>query len=356
MLKQQVRLAKTAGTARYAYNWGLAKWNDLYEQGERCSWPPLSRLWTVERPEWAKEVTRCVQTSAFVHLGGAYKAFFEKRRNHPTFHRKGLNDSFTISIDKGAVRGNRVRIPNVGYVKMAESLRYTDCSIISYVVSRKAGKWCVSIQVELDSDVRTESTSVVGVDIGIKHWAVASDGTVLDRPAQLKHYERCLKRKQRLLARKAKGSANRAKARLAVSKAYQKINNIKLDAIHKFTAVIAKNHGIAVIEDLDVDGMKQSDLKGVRKGIQDSALAEIRRQLMYKCNNFVQVSRWFPSSKTCSHCGSIKADMPLSERIYHCPSCGHILDRDLNAALNLLNEGIRIITLGHKESACGETR
>lgn len=226
---------------------------------------------------------------------------------------------------------------------MAESLRFDDYKINSYVISKKAGNWYVSIQCEIADDTRTESTSVVGVDVGCKHWAVASDGTVCKSPSSLKDYERQLKRKQRLLARRQKGSNRRAKAKLQVQKAYQKIQNTKLDTIHKFTSTIAKNHGLVVVEDLNIESMKESDNKCIRKGVQNSAMSEIIRQLKYKCNNHLVVDRFFPSSKTCSNCGNVKNDLTLSDRTYHCDSCHTTIDRDMNAALNLQRKGLEFI-------------
>ncbi len=343
--QQEIQLSKTVGTARYAYNWGIDICEAAYKAGEKHpSGYDLSNRWTKERPEWAYETSSSCVRKAFLNLHAAYSSYFRKSSGRPKFKKKGTHDSFYVQGDKIALRGRYVRFPLSGYIKMAEPLRYEDCKINSYVFSRKAGKWYVSVQVELLDDTRTTSTSVVGVDVGIKHWAVASDGTVCDSPKSLKHYERQLKRKQRLLARKAKGSKRREKAKLAVQKAYQKITNIKLDTIHKFTSTIAKNHGVVVVEDLNVEDMKSSDNKHIRKGIQNSCMSEIRRQLLYKCNNYVKVDRYFPSSKTCSNCGNVKENLSLSDRSYHCDSCHITIDRDLNASINLRNKGLEIIS------------
>ena len=343
---QAVMLAKTAGTARYAYNWALDVCDKRYQDGLPFDIYAVSRQWTAEKPEWAKEVASSCLYKTILNLGGAYKAFFQGRNKHPRHHKKGIHDSFYVANDKGKVVGRKVRIPNVGYVRMAEPFRYKGARIMSYVVSHKAGKWYVAIQCEMPSEVRTQSTTVVGVDVGISNWMVASDGTVCRSPEQLKHWERELKRKQRLLARKSKGSHRRQRAKLAVQKAYNKINNIKLDTIHKFTATIAKNHGVVVVEDLSVKEMQSGDIKGVRQGVQHSMMAEIIRQLNYKCNRTITVDRYFPSSKTCSNCGNVKDDLTLSNRTYHCHSCGFTGDRDMNASVNLRNEGLKIISGG----------
>lgn len=353
---QAIMLSKTAGTARYVYNWGLAKWNELYEAGEKCDAYMLSRMWTKERPEWALEVHNAVARKALVNLGGAFKAFFQRRAKHPTFHKKGIRDGFYISNDKARLYGTKIRLPNIGRVRMTERLRYEDATVMSYNVKHQANGWYVVIQVELEEERRTESDSFVGVDVGCTQLAVASDGTTCDSPAKLKDLERQLKRRQRLLSRKAKGSNNRAKARLKVARTWQRINNTKQDTVHKFTAAVAKNHGTVCIEKLDVSSMQSGDNALVRKGVHNSCMSEILRQLKYKCNNFIEVDKYFPSSKTCSTCGHINAELTLDDRTYHCPACGHAINRDLNAALNLRKEGLRIYTVGHTGSACGAAR
>ena len=353
---QTVMLSKTAGTARYAYNWGLAKWEELYKAGEKCDAYKLSKLWTQERPDWSREVFSGSPRKALLNLGGAYKAFFQGLRKHPTFHKKGQWDSFYVDNQHGRLYGSKIHLPMIGRVRMTERLRYEDAYVTSYNVCREADGWYVTISVEIDEERRTESNTFVGVDVGCHALAVASDGTRCEKPGRLKDLERQLKRRQRLLARKAKGSKNRAKARSRVARTYQRIRNIKNDAIHKFTAAVAKNHGTVCIEKLDVKAMQTGDNALVRKGVHNSCMSEILRQLKYKCNNFIEVDRHYPSSKTCSNCGAIKDDLGLGERAYRCRSCGMSLDRDLNASINLRNEGLKIYTVGHTGSACGETQ
>lgn len=352
---QAIQLSKTVGVARYAYNWGIDLCEKAYKAGEKHpSGYDLRKKWVSTPPEWAKEVAASCIYRAFMQVEGAYTYFFRYGARSPKYHKKGVHDSFYVAGDKGKLINNKVRIPGVGYVKLAESLRFDDFQINSYVVSRKAGKWYVSIQCEVADEFRTESTSVVGVDVGIKNWAIASDGTICETPKQLKHYRRLLAKKQRLLVRKAKGSNRRAKAVQQIQKVYQKITNIKLDTIHKFTATIAKNHGTVVVEGLNVKGICKSGLASIRRGANRTAMAEILRQLKYKCNSHVVVDRFYPSSKTCSNCGNVKTDLTLSDRTYRCHSCGFSIDRDLNAAINLRNKGLDILsTEGHSVNARG---
>lgn len=345
-------LAKTAGTVRYCYNWGLSKWDAMYQTGEKCDQYLLSRLWTKERPEWSKEVFRGAQTRALLNLGGAFTAFFKGMRRHPTFHKKGLKDSFYVTNDKPRLKGDfKISIPNVGIVRMAEKLRFSG-RIAGYVVSRIADDWYVSIHVELADEPVEENMSAVGIDVGSKHWAVTSDGDVLDRPKAIPALEKKLKRAQRSLSRKQSGSRNRNRARLRVARIHRKIRCVKMDAVHKFTSRIAKNHGVVCCESLCVSGMGKS-VKSIRKAVHNSCMSELRSVLAYKAAHYVEIDRFYPSSKRCSKCGHVKQELGLSERTYRCESCGNVIDRDYNAAINIRDEGFRIFTEGHSESACG---
>lgn len=351
--QQKVMLAKTAGVTRYCYNWGLAKWNEMYERGEHCDQYLLSRMWTKERPDWAKEVNKGSQTKAFLNLGGAFQAFFKKKKKHPAFKKKWHKGSFYVSNDKACIKNDLfVRLPRIGDVRMAEKLRF-EGKILRYVVSRKADQWYVGISVELaEEPPKTKNETPVGIDVGAKHWAVTSDGEVLDRPKRLTKLEKRLKHAQRVVSRRKKGSKNRNKARIRAARIYKRIQDVKLDAVHKFTSKIAKSHGIVCCEDLNVKGMQKGQ-KSIRKAVHNSVLGEIRNQLSYKAAHYVEIDRFYPSSKTCSSCGHKRNDLTLNDRTYRCPDCGLVLDRDLNAAINIRNEGMRVFTEGHSGSACG---
>lgn len=347
-------LAKTAGVARYCYNWGLAKWNEMYKNGEACNTCGLSRLWTQERPEWAKETFRGSQTKAFMFLGTAFSKFFKKQAKHPTFHKKGRHDSFYVDNAHASLKGGMlIRLPNIGVVRMAEKLRF-DGKIQRFVVSKVADKWYVSITVEMADEPMPENENItpIGIDVGSKHWAVASNGDVLDKPKAIPALEKRLKRAQRSLSRKQKASRNRRKARMRVARLHHRIRCVKMDAVHKFTSRIAKNHGVVCCENLCVSGMGKS-AKSIRKAVHNSCLSELRMVLAYKARHYVEIDRFYPSSKRCSKCGHVKDELLLSERTYRCESCGNVVDRDLNAAMNIRDEGFRIFTEGHSESACG---
>ena len=340
---QETLLKQAVGTARFVYNWGLERWERLYSEGEKCSAYTLSGLWTKERPEWTRKIARECQVREFMHLQGAFKAFFDKRNKYPKRKKKGRNDRFVYGNTHRRVFGRRIQIPGVGRVRLCEYLRYKEPHILSYTVSHEPDGWYVSIQCEIDDTRPTPRESVVGVDVGIKCWAVASDGTKLEPPKRLKYLRRVAARKQRLLARKQKGSNRYKKAANTVARIYQRIRRISYDAIHKFTTTLAKNHSVVVVEDLNVAGMRKSWNKGIRRGINYSEMSAIISLLEYKAHKLVKIPMFYPSSKTCSNCGHVKDDLTLSDRTYHCRSCGIEIDRDLNAALNIKQKGQEII-------------
>ena len=340
-------LKKTAGTSRYAYNWALDRWKSMYSDwmeshsNQKPSAFGLVKIWTIDRPEWAHETAYCTQQNAIHNLGKAFQNLWRGCGKYPTFHKKGREDGFTVNNDKARIYGDRISLPNIGRVKLTEEPRF-EGKVMSYTVSYYAGQWHVSIQYELpDSLPRPDNpTSVVGIDVGLKHVAVASDGTVCDAPESLKKLDKKLSKAQREVSKKQKGSNNRAKALLKKQRIQNKINNIRKDVTHKFTTAITKNHGIVVTEDLHIQGMRdKAQYKSLRRSFAASMMGMILEQLKYKALEYNTVDRYFPSTKRCSSCGNVKDHIDLGERVYRCEHCGAVIDRDLNAALNLKNAG-----------------
>lgn len=341
---QEVLLRNTAGAARFAYNWALEKWKGLYEQyknGEIAERPNVSvvdRLWTKTRPAWALETNRCSQQHAIANLSTAFGNMWRGKGNYPKFHKKGGKDSFYVSNDKAHIRNRRITLPKIGSVRMAEDLRYTG-KIMSYTVTHYAGQWHVSVQVDTNMDVRpvcANPDSVVGIDVGLRTPATVSDGTRLVKPTRVTRLRQQLKRLQRVLARKKPGSNNKRKTLLRKQKIQLKINNIRNDVSHKFTTTIAKSHGIVVTEDLNARGMQHTGNKAVRVGMDSSMMSTLIRLLSYKVQTHILADKFFPSTKKCSSCGYVRDSIALGERKYVCPHCGLFIDRDLNAAINLM--------------------
>jgi len=332
-------LFKTAGTARYAYNQAL-RWNieqyEAFKQGtaEKPDIYSIARKWTAEKPDWAKETCACAQTQAILNLKKALNAFWNKKTEFPSFKKKGNKQSFYVQNSKGAVKGNKVRLPNIGWVKMREEPRHTG-KIMAFSVSQTAGQWHVSIQTEIPDVPKTIQESTVGIDVGVSKIAVASDGTVCENPHKLKKQQQYLRRIQRKLARQVKSSNRRKKTKQRIAKTHLNISNARHDVIHKFTSTMAKNHGLAVIETLDIREMFEQGKTWMNRQLQDTAMREVHRQLDYKMGAVIRAPRYFPSSKRCSACGHVKPEFPCSIRIYKCEKCRAVFDRDLNAAFNL---------------------
>ncbi|HVB59907.1 MAG TPA: RNA-guided endonuclease TnpB family protein [Ktedonobacteraceae bacterium] len=357
--EQHTLLLKHAGAARFAYNWGLARKIAAYKDGKK---PPtaidlhkeLNALKQTEYP-WMYEVSKCAPQEALRDLDRAYANFFHKVKAKKTGKYKGklgfprfkqrskAIGSFRVT---GSIKAfsDAVQLPRIGNVRLHEhDYLPTDARILSATVSEQAGRWYVSLQVEEEQEqpVMT-ATTAIGVDLGIKTLATCSDGTMFENPRALKHAQKKLRRLERQKSRRKKGSKHRAKTRQAIAKVHARITHIRKDASHKLTSYLCKNHALVAIEDLHVAGLLKNHC--LAQAIADSNFGEIRRQLEYKAAwhdvQIVTIDRFYPSSKTCSACGYVKSELRLSERTFICEECGTVLDRDLNAAINLRNEAV----------------
>jgi len=331
-----------AGAARFGYNWSLNGWNTQYEAGNKPSAYSLKKGFNAFKADlpWSSEIPAAVFSNATLNLGVAFKNFFKKTGKHPVFKsrhtaKKSFNpwDGGRISLDC-----DRVRIPNFGWVRLRESLRFVG-RIVQGVISEKAGKWFLTITVEVEKHEKPRlSSKAIGLDLGVKALVVDSNGITHVGPKPLKRLLKKLQRFSRRLARKVKGSANRAKAKLEVARLHAKIANIRSDYQHKLTTKLVLENTDIAIEDLNVSGMVRNHC--LARSLMDQAFGEFRQMLTYKAALYGSaihvVDRWFPSSKLCSGCGAIK-DMKLLDRTYDCV-CGLSLDRDHNAALNLLKQ------------------
>ena len=359
---QATYFARAAGTARFAYNWALAEWQRQYEACKLdASLPKPSemalrrQLNALKREQfpWMLEVTKCAPQLAIKQLGMAFKNFFAKRAKYPNFRRKGVHDRFSLSNDQFSIDGSRIRIPNLGWVHMRESLRFTG-KTMSATVSRVADRWFVSITVDTQDDShlpKAENQGAVGVDLGVSALATLSTGEAIAGPKAHKALLSRLQRMSRSLSRKVKGSENRKKAKLKLARLHARIGNIRRDAMHKLTTDLASRFHTIGIEDLNVRGMVKN--RHLSRAVSDMGFFEFRRQLEYKAAQrggmIVVADRWYPSSKTCSGCGHKLDDLPLAVRTWTCPACGAHHDRDVNAAINLKN-----MAVSSTVSACGE--
>ncbi|MCL5672699.1 MAG: transposase [Thaumarchaeota archaeon] len=346
---QVISFKRACGIARFAYNWGLERNNNvwLYNQlpHEPVEYEPAidqHRLLNEHKQTdwpWMYEVSKCAPQEALRDLGNAFHNFL-KRPDHfkwPNF--KSKNDgvqSFTLT---GAIkiRNDKIQLPSFGEVRLKEhGYLPANKHALYATVTRKAGRWFVSIGMRKRIKVPKNHGGVGGVDFNVRN-NVVSDGTVFENVKNPAAKDRRLRRLQRAIGRKAKGSKNRWKARLASQRFNMRIADARNDGLHKTAAWLARAKSVVVIEDLAVQNLtKNHRLAGA---ILNGAPAELGRQLGYKTkwygSKLVIAPRNFPSTKRCSGCGNVKAEMPLSERVYVCEVCGLVLDRDLNAAKNL---------------------
>jgi putative transposase len=350
---QRTACLKHMGCARFAYNWGLARKQTAYKAGEKVpSAIDLHRLLnTLKQTEypWMYEVSKCAPQEALRDLDKAYANFFRKAKlkkvgqfkgklGFPKFKKKSKAiGSFRLT---GSIKvfSDGVQLPRIGNIRFHEhGYIPTDAKVLSATVSEQAGRWFVSIQIEEYSLPEQKSTSAIGVDLGIKTLATLSDGTTFENPRALKHAQKKLRRLEKQKSRRTKGSKNRAKTRVAIAKVHARIAHIRTDASHKLTSYLSKNHALIAIEDLHVAGMLKNHC--LAQAVSDSNFGEIRRQLEYKAAwygiHLAVIDRFYPSSKMCSACGYVKSTLSLAERTFICEECGNVLDRDVNAAINI---------------------
>lgn len=338
---QEQDLIKACGVARFTYNWILGEWSRQYKAGEKPTANKLKKQWNSYKKDlfpWVYESPKDCNQQPIINLGNSFRKFFKKQSNYPQQKKKGICDSFYISNDKANIVDDRwIRLPLIGQIRLAEKPRFA-AKILSYSVSKDVDRWFVSIAYELPTpSIKIQNCEVTGIDLGLKDFAVLSDGTRIENPKFLKRLEKRLVRAQRQLAKKQKGSQNRKKARIRVAKIHQRIRDQKSDFIHKFTTNLAKTKQEIVMEDLNVSGMLKNHK--LAQSIANVSWAEFRRQLEYKTKRYgsllTVVDRFYPSSKTCSNCSFKIEKLDLSVRSWVCPNCSTKQDRDINAALNL---------------------
>lgn len=359
--KQRTYFAKACGVARLAYNWALDNWQKQYQLHKNNPALPKPtemslrrQLNAIKREQFPfmLEVTKCAPQQAIKDLGKAFKNFWAGRAKYPQFRKKGQHDSFYISNDQFKIVGNKIKIPNLGWVRMTEELRFSgNPKLLSATISRGADKWFVSIAVEIQDAVvqpkKAENQSVIGVDLGILALATLSNGEIINGAKPHKALLQRLKRLNRSLSRKAKGSKNRDKAKCKLAKLHARIKNIRQNCLHQLTIRLAENHHIICIEDLNVKGMMKN--RYLARSVADMGFFEFKRQLTYKMamrgGILVITDRWFASSKTCSNCGFKLENLPLSTRKWQCPNCQTKHDRDVNAARNLRNYALKQVLM-----------
>lgn len=341
-------LNRAMGARRHCYNQLLAHFSqpDL-KWSKAAAYRHYMTVLRVEFP-WYSEVSSRVTRNAIDDLDRAYKNFFRRVKagikppGYPQFKRKGDHDSFSLrEATKFDVIGRNLRIEKLkATIAMRQELRFTGPTR-QVTISQTAGRYYASILVETeDYNPHAPEQTSVGVDFGVKALAVLSTGETIPANPRLKKNLKTLKRRARSLSRKQKGSRRRAKAKLRLARLHQRIGNQRLAVLHELSDRLTRTHQVITIEDLNVKGMVRNH--SLARAVTDAGFGELRRQIEYKAAlrgvTVVVADRFFPSSKMCHGCGQIH-DMPLSERTMAC-DCGHVMDRDLNAAKNLDRYGL----------------
>ena len=357
--EQEVLFRKFIGAERYIYNWGLSLNNELYKaEKKKYSTVDLGKMLTQYKKEvlWLNEISNATLKESIRNLDKAYTNFYKKRAELPKFKsKKHCKLSFYSRYDKIYFKNETVNLEKIGKVKYKSSYDIDLTRISKFSnphVSYNGRCWILTLGIETKIEEIKLTNEVIGIDLGIKDLAICSNNMVfrnINKTKVVKNLEKRLRRLQRKVSRKydmnKKGgsynkTSNIIKLEKRIKKLHRKLKNIRQDYIHKSTTSIVKTKPCRVVmEDLNISGMMKN--KHLSKAIQQQNLYEFIRQMKYKCEwlgiEFVQVGRFYPSSKTCSCCGNIKKDLKLSDRTYICQECGLVIDRDLNASINLAN-------------------
>lgn len=361
--EQREFLAKHFGCCRFVYNRYLAERKAAYETdktslGYCANAHSLALLKKTEEFAWLGEVYSHALQASLKNLDGAYKKFFKKQNRFPRFHSKHDKQSCTfpdnVSVSEWKLKLPKFKTP----IRMRGGIPVVG-KVHSATISQTAtGKYFVSLLCDCEAEIYEPNGKSIGIDLGIKDLAVCSNGERIANPKFLERGEKHLKHLQRQVSRRMKGSNNRRRARLELSRFHERVANRRKDYTHKFTTRIVRENQTVCVEDLNVKGMESNH--SLAKSVVSASFGEIVRQLEYKCKwhgrEFVKVGRWFPSSKTCNHCGHKYSELTLKDREWTCPNCGAVIDRDYNAALNIRDEGMRILSGGGSPSDVKQKR
>ena len=359
--EQEELMFQSVGIARFAYNWGLSKWEEMYKEGIKPSKAKVRKEFnnSIRKNDdfkWLYNVSGQITAQAFADLEDAYKNFFDGLAQRPKFkNKKKSKKSFYVRYDAIKFSNNRVNIEKIGKVKYSSNYKIPKLDKYTNPRCHFDGKyWYLTFGFEHgESQASLNEDLSIGIDLGISHLAIVNH---LDKPIkninkskEVRRLKKKLKRLQRQVSRKyemnKKGSKfvktnNIIKLEKQIKLVHRRLNNIRNNHIHQATSKIIKlNPYRVVMEDLNVSGMMKN--KHLAEKIAEQKFYEFKRQMKYKCQfnkiEFFEADRWYPSSKTCSRCGGIKKDLKLSDRTYNCNECGLVIDRDKNASINLGN-------------------
>ena len=360
--EQELLMFKTIGCSRFAYNWALNRSNELHKLGEKYSMANIRKEFTQLKKQdefrWLNEVSNTTMVESMRNLDKAFKSFFKKKSQYPKFKSKRKSkQSFYVRCDRLYFKNDVCNIEKIGKVKFKTNYNIPDCKYMNPYCSYDGKYWYLSFGFEHnENQVVLNKDLSIGIDLGVKDLAIVN---VLDKPIKninktkkVKKLKKRLKRLQRQVSRKYEANKgnnkfvktnNIIKLEKQIKLLNRKLSNIRNNHIHQATNKIVKLYPYRVVmEDLNISGMMKN--KHLSKAIQEQCLYEFIRQMKYKCEfngiEFIQVDRFFPSSKKCSCCGEVKPSIKLKDRVYKCEYCGFEIDRDKNASINLGNYGL----------------
>ena len=352
-IEQEILLNKHFGSIRFVYNHFLnERINEYKDNKNTINYYDNAKSLTLLKNNsdylWLKEINSQSLQYSLKCLEGAYNNFFKFKKGFPKFKSRKNKNSFTVP-QSVKVEGNQLNIPK--FKKNLKFIKHRDFNgvIKSCTISKTStGEFFVSLLVETVHKITPKTGKTVGIDLGLKDFAITSDGKKYKNNRYTKTYARKLKVAQQHLSRKERGSKRYEKQRIKVARVHKKITNSRMDSLHKVSADIIKNYDVICIEDLNVKGMIKNHK--LSKHIADASWGKFVELMGYKAEwnkrKIVKIDRFFPSSKACNDCNYINQDLTLSVREWECKGCGKVHDRDLNAAKNILSEGLKQISAG----------
>lgn len=348
-MKQSIVLNKTFGCVRYFWNKQVEQFNS-YNKETNSIIRFKSSTEIRNENEWMKEVSAAAIQQKEIDFKDFKKQRFsasrKKKIGNPSFKKRNGRQSFRLPNQKFTLLETHIRLEKTGKVKIVKDRELpTDCKFMSVTVSMDCdGKYFASILVETEIKHFEKTGKTIGIDVGIKGLGTLSDGTVIENPKWFRNSQAKLKRMQRRFSKKKKGSSRRKKCKLKIARLQKKTANQRGWYLQNLSSKIVKDFDLVSIEDLNVSGMIKN--RKLSKSIADCSFAKFFSMLDYKCKwygkDLVKIPRFAPTSKTCSSCGNVKKELKLSERTYKCDTCGHEMNRDLNASININAMGVDI--------------